>query len=48
MAKNIGYGSALVVATSTGGSTTIAQIRSISGPGTDATDVDSTCLDGAS
>ena len=48
MAKNIGYGSALAVATSTGGTTTIAAIRSISGPGTDATDVDTTCLDSSS
>jgi hypothetical protein len=40
MTKGIGYGTS--IATSTGD---IAQIRAISGPGTDANDVDTTTLD---
>lgn len=45
MAKEIGFGAELAVATTTGGSVTIAQIRSISGPGSDADMVDTTTLD---
>ena len=44
MTKSVGYGSVLSV-TSTTGTLEIGQLRSISGPGTDATDVDTTTLD---
>lgn len=47
MTKTIGYGSALSVTTTTG-ETLIAQIRSISGPGVQADDVDTTTLDSSS
>jgi len=46
MAKTIGFGSVLTVTTTTG-ETDIGQIRSISGPGVSANDVDTTCLDSA-
>lgn len=46
MTKSIGYGSSLTIATTTGGSTAIGQIRNaIDGPGTDQTDVDTTTFD---
>lgn len=43
MTKYFGYGS--IIATSTG---EIAQVRSITGPGVDFGDVDTTCLDSSS
>ena len=46
-AKTIGYGSAISVTTTTG-ELLIGQVRNISGPGTDATDVDTTTLDSSS
>jgi len=48
VAKTIGYGSILSVATTTGGSLEIGQIRSISGPGVSGADVDTTTLDSSS
>lgn len=48
MAKYFGYGSVLVVATTTGGTTDIGQVRNISGPGATFDDVDTTCLDSSS
>lgn len=47
MAKSIGYKSILAVTTTTG-SAEIGQIRSISGPGVSANDVDTTTLDSSS
>lgn len=44
MTKGIGFGTSISTTTSTG-TLTIGQIRSISGPGTDTNDVDSTTLD---
>lgn len=44
MAKEIGFGATFTVATTTG-TLTIGQIRSISGPGSDADMVDTTTLD---
>ena len=48
MAKTIGYGSVMAIATTTGGEVNIAQVRNISGPGVSANDVDTTCLDSSS
>jgi hypothetical protein len=48
MAKTIGYGSVLVVNTSTGGEVNVAQVHSISGPGVSGNDVDTTTLDSSS
>lgn len=48
MAKTFGYGCVMVVATSTSGELTIGQVRSISGPGVDFGDVDTTCMDSSS
>lgn len=48
MAKNIGYGSVLIVATTTGGEVNIAQVRNISGPGVSGNDVDDTTMDSSS
>lgn len=48
MAKSIGYGSVLVVATSTAGDVNIAQVRSVSGPGVSGNDIDTTTLDSSS
>jgi hypothetical protein len=45
MTKTIGYGSVLIVSTTTGGEVNVAQVRSISGPGVSANDVDTTTLD---
>lgn len=45
MAKEIGYGAELLCGTTTGGSVTVAQIRSISGPDSEADMVDTTTLD---
>lgn len=47
MAKNIGFGSIITVTTTTGAAE-IGQVRSISGPGVSANDVDTTCLDSSS
>ena len=47
MAKTHGYGSVLVVTTTTGDAN-IGQIRSISGPGVSGSDVDTTTLDSSS
>jgi hypothetical protein len=47
MAKSIGYKSILAVTTTTG-LTEIGQIRSISGPGVSANDIDTTTLDSSS
>lgn len=46
-AKSIGYGSVLVV-TSTTGELNLAQVRNISGPNSEFDDVDTTCLDSSS
>lgn len=48
MAKTVGFGSILYVATTTGGGLEVGQIRSISGPGVSANDVDTTTLDSSS
>ena len=48
MAKSIGYGSVLMVNSTTGGEVNVAQVRSISGPGVSFNDVDTTCLDSSS
>jgi hypothetical protein len=48
MAKTIGYGSVLIVATSTAGEVNVSQIRSISGPGVTGNDVDTTTMDSSS
>ena len=49
MAKQIGYGSVIAVATSTGGAgVNIGQVRSIDGPNLSANDVDTTTLDSSS
>lgn len=48
MTKTHGFGSILYVATSTGGGLEIGQVRSISGPGVSANDVDTTTLDSSS
>ena len=47
MAKTIGYGSVLAVTTTTG-VTSIGQVRSVSGPGVSANDVDTTTMDSSS
>jgi len=47
MVKKIGFGTSLAV-TSTTGQLTIGQIRTLTPPGTDATDVDTTTLDSSS
>lgn len=47
MAKAVGYRSVLTVATTTG-TAEIGQIRSISGPGVSANDIDTTTLDSSS
>lgn len=48
MAKTIGYGSIITVATSTSGTLELAQLRGISGPGVSGNDVDTTTLDSSS
>lgn len=47
MTKTFGYGSVLVVTTTTGDAN-IGQIRTITGPGVSGADVDTTCLDSSS
>jgi len=47
MAKTLGYGSALIATTSTGLEVVVGKLRNISGPGVSGTDVDTTCMDGA-
>lgn len=50
MAKNVGYGSVLIVCSTSDGTTenNIASVRSISGPGVSANDIDTTTLDSSS
>jgi hypothetical protein len=50
MAKNVGYGSVLIVCSSSDGiaENKVAQVRSISGPGVSGNDVDTTTLDSSS
>lgn len=50
MTKSVGYGSVLIVCSSSDGTTenNIAQVRSISGPGVSGNDVDTTTLDSSS
>lgn len=50
MAKSVGYGSVLIVCSSSDGTTenNIAQVRNISGPGVSGNDVDTTTLDSSS
>ena len=48
MAKTFGYGCVLQVTTSSGLELPIGQVRSISGPGVDFADVDTTCMDSSS
>lgn len=48
MSVTIGFGSALTVATSTGGTTGIGKIMNISGPDSSATEVETTTFDSTS
>lgn len=48
MAKTIGYGSVLVVVSTSGADITTGQIRNITGPGVSGTDVDTTTMDSSS
>ena len=48
MGVSIGFGSALTVATSTGGTTTIGKVMGISGPDSSATEVETTTFDSTS
>lgn len=48
MTKRVGYGSVLIVATTTGGEVNVAQIRNISGPGVSGNDIDTTTMDSSS
>lgn len=48
MAKTFGYGCVLQVTTSSGADYKVGQVRTISGPGVDFADVDTTCMDSSS